>query len=108
MCVCACLSAGDNLRTSARRRQIEGNSGLSGTLSTEYKGVFPKAASLENYKKIAGTKSYTSPFQVRAASAIMVQRKRMCVRGYSMYTRVRAQPLQHSEQGRTPVRSPIE
>ena len=94
MCVCLCLSRRANLRTGASRRLTEGTNGLSGTFHKNKKAFSLK---LLRYKvrsviNLPGTKParvFTlqcfvySPFHVRTASAIMVLRKRMRVRGYS-------------------------
>ena len=110
-CVCVCLSQQANLQTGARRRVTEGTSGLSGIFFTKVKRCFlqnsfvRKLEALQAYPGPSQLESailFTlqcfvySPFHVRTASAIMVPRKRMRVRGYSICTRVCAQLPQHA------------
>ena len=100
MCVCVCVCTGTS------RRLTEGTSGLSGTFFHKIKKAFSLRQKVRSVISLPRTKltqlslpfcshcnvSYTSPFHVRKAHAIMVlcKRMRVRVRRYSMCTHVRA------------------
>ena len=98
--LCVCVSAPANLRTGATTRLTEDIDGISGTFVTIIKSRFFlklvrwRVRSVISLPQLESAILFTlkcfvySPFHVRTASAIMVPRKHMRVRGYSMCTRV--------------------